>query len=76
VHNYASSHIKVISGILDYDVLPEEIPVLLGNLENPVLYTSQNSFRFFPKTILPEYNCNQDLVFEKTQNQIGFSIAL
>jgi hypothetical protein len=25
---------KVIPGILDYDVLPGEIPVLLGNLEN------------------------------------------
>ena len=38
------------------------------------LYTSQNSFRKKPKTILSEYNCNQDLVFEKTKNQIGFSI--
>ena len=28
-----------------------------------------------PKTILPEYNCNQDLFFEKTKNQIGFSIV-
>jgi len=36
VHNYASLYVKVISGILDYDVLPEEIPVFLGNLENPV----------------------------------------
>ena len=27
-----------------------------------------------PKTILPEYNCNQDLFFDKTKNQIGFSI--
>jgi len=27
------------------------------------LYSSQNSFRKNPKTILPEYNCNQDLVF-------------
>ena len=39
-----------------------------------ILYTSQNSFRKKPKTILPEYNCNQDLVFEKTKNQTGFSI--
>ncbi len=38
------------------------------------LYTSQNSFRKKPKTILSEYNCNQDLVFEKTKNQTGFSI--
>jgi hypothetical protein len=28
---------KVIPGILDYDVLPEEIPVLSGNLENSAL---------------------------------------
>ncbi|MDP7555651.1 MAG: hypothetical protein QGF31_05660, partial [Nitrospinota bacterium] len=28
-----------------------------------------------PKTTLPEYNCNQDLFFEKTKNQIGFSIV-
>ena len=41
-----------------------------------LLYTSQNSFRKKPKTILPEYNCNQDLVFGKTKNQIGFSILL
>ncbi len=27
-----------------------------------------------PKTILPEYNCNQDLVFWKAKNQTGFSI--
>ena len=27
-----------------------------------------------PKTILPEYNCNQDLVFWEAKNQIGFSI--
>ncbi len=38
------------------------------------LYTSQNSFLKKLKTILPEYNCNQDLVFEKTKNQTGFSI--
>ncbi len=55
-----------------------------------ILYTSQNSFRKKPKTILPlptgrqaskvlgvsqsGDNCNQDLVFEKTKNQTGFSI--
>jgi len=29
-----------------------------------------------PKTILPEYNSNQDLVFWKAKNQTGFSILL
>jgi hypothetical protein len=29
VHNYASLYIKVVSGVLGYDVLPEGIPVLL-----------------------------------------------
>ena len=29
-----------------------------------------------PKTILPEDNCNQDLVFWKAKNQTGFSISI
>jgi len=28
-----------------------------------------------PKTVLPEYNCNQDLVFRNAKNQTGFSIS-
>ena len=31
--------------------------------EDSGLYSSQNYFRKNPKIILPEYNCNQDLVF-------------
>ena len=38
------------------------------------LYSSRNGFRIKSEIELSEYNCNQDLVSSKTENQIGFSI--
>ena len=37
-------------------------------------YSSHNDFRIKSEIKLSEYNCNQDLVSSKTENQIGFSI--
>ena len=42
-------------------------------ISNNHLYTSQNSFRKKPKAILPEYNCNQDLVFEETKSVLVYT---
>ncbi len=43
---------------------------------NYVIYTHLKIvFGLNPKTNLPEYNCNQDLVFWKAKNQNGFSIS-
>ena len=39
------------------------------------LYSSRNGFRIKSEIKLSEYNCNQDLVSSKTENQIGFSIS-
>ena len=48
---------------------------LKGKMIKPGVYTHLKIvFGRNPKTILPEYNCNQDLVFWKTKNQTGFSI--
>ena len=38
------------------------------------IYSSDNGFRIKSDKKLSEYNCNQDLVSSKTENQIGFSI--
>ena len=40
-----------------------------------MVYSSRNGFRIKSEIKLSEYNCNQDLVSSKTENQIGFSIA-
>ena len=40
-----------------------------------MIYSSHNDFRIKSEIKLSEYNCNQDLVFSKTENQIGFSIV-
>ena len=39
-----------------------------------MIYSSHNGFRIKSEIKLSEYNCNQDLVSGKTENQIGFSI--
>ncbi|MDR4497688.1 MAG: HAD-IIB family hydrolase [Candidatus Scalindua sp.] len=39
------------------------------------VYSSRNGFRIKSEIKLSEYNCNQDLVSSKTENQIGFSIT-
>ena len=40
-----------------------------------MIYSSHNGFRIKSEIKLSEYNCNQDLVSGKTENQIGFSIS-
>ena len=40
-----------------------------------LIYSSHNGFRIKSEIKLSEYNCNQDLVSGKTENQIGFSIS-
>ena len=42
---------------------------------NDLVYASHNGFRIKSDIKLSEYNCNQDLVSSKTENQIGFSIS-
>ena len=53
----------------------ESCTVCTFNINLSFLYSSHNGFRIKSEIKLSEYNCNQDLVFSKTENQIGFSIT-
>ncbi|GJQ57318.1 MAG: hypothetical protein SCALA701_01190 [Candidatus Scalindua sp.] len=44
------------------------------NSYSRVVYSSHNGFRIKSEIKLSEYNCDQDLVSDKTKNQIGFSM--
>ena len=50
--------------------------VIVDEYDSSSLYSSHNGFRIKSEIKLSEYNCNQDLVSSKTENQIGFSIYM
>ena len=58
---------------LEIMVVLNYVQILLFRMKI-MLYSSHNGFRIKSEIKLSEYNCNQDLVFGKTKNQIGFSI--
>ena len=74
INNKIQVFLKLCPGLNYFSKKVEEKYGILNLLVLTDLYSSQNGFRKNPKTILPEYNCNQDLVFWKDKNQTGFSI--
>ncbi len=53
------------------NVIAAQRPAKYSNM----VYSPDNGFRIKSGKKLSEYNCNQDLVSSKTENQIGFSIS-